>query len=297
MKVLVLGATGFIGTSVVDSLVKGGHQVLGQSRSESWQLEFARREIELVESDPFSDDKWTEQLDTIDVVIDCIGGNAPIDTGCIKLIKKAEGFKRHATAAKLVYIWTSGVWLHGEDRWNFVTDGTKADHPPEKVAWRPEVEHYLINSTALDGIVIRPGLVYGRSGSVPAMLFAQGANSDKIVWPGTPGGRYATVHVDDLGELYRLAVEKYPLVRGLKIEGSNPSTESVDLILQRTVEISGAKSYIYKTPESPFEVALAATSVVRGTIAKSILGWTPVKPSLVDGLAIYYHAAIASTQK
>lgn len=293
MKVLVLGATGFVGSGVADALVRAGHQVLGQTRSlKSHGADLARREIEPIESDPVSDDKWAAGLDTIDVVVDCLGGSAPLSDLSPKLIKMAEEAKRHPTAAKLVYIWTSGVWLHGDDRFEIVTEGTAATRAPGKVAWRPAVEDSLCSSQKVDGIVIRPGLVYGRSGSVVGMLFNQASNK-KIDWPGKPGGRYATIHVDDLGELYRLAVEKYPLVRHLKLEGSNYYTESVDLLLSQLSQIAGVDSYTYKEPSNPFEVALSGTSIVRGTLGRSLLGWEPKKASLIDGLPGYYRSYLA----
>uniref|UniRef100_A0A060TDF1 ARAD1D50798p n=1 Tax=Blastobotrys adeninivorans TaxID=409370 RepID=A0A060TDF1_BLAAD len=293
MKVLVLGATGFVGSGVADALVRAGHQVLGQTRSLKLHgSDLAKREIEPIESDPVNDDKWATGLDTIDVVVDCLGGSAPLPNLSPKLIKIAEEAKRHSTAAKLVYIWTSGVWLHGDDRLEIVTDGSAVTRAPAKVAWRPAVEDMVCSSQKVDGIVIRPGLVYGRSGSVVGMLFKQ-ASSKKIEWPGEPGGRYATVHIDDLGELYRLAVEKYPLVRHLKIEGSNFSTEGVDLLLSQLSKIAGVDSYAYKAPSNPFEVALSGTSVVRGTFGRSLLGWEPKKASLVDGLPVYYRSYLA----
>lgn len=125
------------------------------------------------------------------------------------------------------------------------------------------------------------------------MLFDQ-ANKGKIEWPGHPGGRYATIHVDDLGELYRLAVEKHPLVKGLKLEGSNFSTESVDTLLSQLAKLSNVDGYSYKEPSNDFERALSNTSVVRGTLGRTLLGWNPVKPSLIDGLPVYYRAYLAS---
>ncbi|CAN6675082.1 hypothetical protein TRVA0_084S00342 [Trichomonascus vanleenenianus] len=295
MKVLVLGATGFIGSGVANALVLAGHQVLGQTRNAAkWAKQLESNEIEVIESDPASDDKWTSVLPSVDVVVDCLGGSAPLSQLSPALIKKAEQAKRHPTAAKLVYIWTSGVWLHGDDRFENVTDGSANTHPPSKVAWRLQVENDLVASQIIDGIVIRPGLLYGRSGSVTAMLFKQAASQKKIEWPGTPGGRYATIHIDDLAQLYRLAVEQHPLVKHLKLEGSNTSTESVDLLLSQLAKLAGLSGYTYKTPSSEFEVALAGTSIVRGTLGRSILGWVPVKPSLIDGLPGYYRAYLAS---
>lgn len=294
MKVLVLGASGYIGNSVANALVRAGHSVLAQTRDASkWGKEFEKDEMEVLESDPIADDKWVEKVSLVDVVVDCLGGSAPLGQISSKLVTKAEEARRHPTAAKLVYVWTSGVWIHGDDRFEIVTDGTEVSHPPAKVQWRPEVENQIILSTKLDGIVIRPGLVYGRQSNVVGMLFDQ-ANKGKIEWPGHPGGRYATIHVDDLGELYRLAVEKHPLVKGLKLEGSNFSTESVDTLLSQLAKLSNVDGYSYKEPSNDFERALSNTSVVRGTLGRTLLEWNPVKPSLIDGLPVYYRAYLAS---
>lgn len=79
MKVIVLGATGFIGSGVADALVKADHQVLGQTRNRSrWGKTLESHEIEVLESNPFADDKWTSVLPSVDVVVDCIGGSAPL---------------------------------------------------------------------------------------------------------------------------------------------------------------------------------------------------------------------------
>ena len=39
-----------------------------------------------------------------------------------------------------------------------------------------------------------------------------------------------------------------------------------------------------------YEVALGTTTLLKPYLAKSILGWHPSKPGLVDGLPIYYAA-------
>ncbi|PWN53134.1 NAD(P)-binding protein [Violaceomyces palustris] len=303
MKVLVLGASGFIGNGVAQALVRAGHQILGQTRSaERYEREFIRNEIEIVESDPTKDDAWLSSLSTLDVIVDCLGGSAPISTLSKELIQKVEerirsGTGRHKTSSKLAYVWTSGVWLHGEDRWGFVTDGTQVTRAPSKVDWRPEVEDHLVDSEVVDGIVIRPGLVYGRSASVTGLLF-QEAVRGRIEWPTTLGARYATVHIDDLAELYVRVVEAHPLVKGLKLEASNSATESVDLLIHQLSRLVGlgSEKVVYKEPETPFEIALSGTSVVRPTLARSLLGWTTRKPSLVDGLPGYFRAYVAHSQ-
>ena len=78
---------------------------------------------------------------------------------------------------------------------------------PLVAKWRPGNEQETLASQVLDSIIIRSCMCYGRAGSLWAMLFSQ-ADKGEISWMGTRGGSYATIHVDDLAELYRLAVEK-----------------------------------------------------------------------------------------
>jgi hypothetical protein len=56
-------------------------------------------------------------------------------------------------------------------------------------------------------IVIRPALLYGRSGSFFASFF-QSACEGNVWYTGQPGGRFALIHTDDLADLYVRSVEK-----------------------------------------------------------------------------------------
>ena len=56
MKVLVLGASGFIGNPVCLAFVRGGHIVYGQTRSRPTASKLAAQEIVPVVCDPHTDD-------------------------------------------------------------------------------------------------------------------------------------------------------------------------------------------------------------------------------------------------
>ncbi len=147
---------------------------------------------------------------------------------------------RPSHAPKLAYIYTSGTWVHGDDRETIVTDTTPITKPVELVAWRPALEQEIVTSTVVNGIVIRPSMLYGYSGSILSMMF-QRAYKGKVSWFGTPGGRLAFVHADDLADLYLRAAEKAQLVRGQIFDGTNDFTESADELLEKLVQVSGAQ--------------------------------------------------------
>ncbi|KAJ7290051.1 hypothetical protein C8J57DRAFT_1164244 [Mycena rebaudengoi] len=296
MKVLILGATGFIGLPVAQALIRGGHTVYGLARTENKAKLLAAEEIIPVIGDVNSD-AWLSLIPTLDCIIDTIGGMEiqVLAAAAFERVTKTIRDIRSASAPPLSYIYTSGTWVHGDNRKITVTDTTPISEPVELVKWRPAVEQAIIQSPLVNGIVIRPGLLYGRSGSIIGMIF-HSASQGKVSWPGTPGGRCAVIHVDDLADLYLRAAEKGSLIGGKIFDASNPTTESVDEFLQKLVEISGVKGYEYRKPGNLFEEALASSALIRPYLANALLGWSAKKPSLTQGLETYYaawHATIA----
>ena len=188
---------------------------------------------------------------TLDVVIEAVGGTVDLRTigaALFEAISKAAQSSRPASAPKLSYIYTSGAWVHGESTSEAVTDTTPITNPVKLVAWRPELEQRIINSPIVNGIIIRPALLYGKSGSLLDLLFT-GASNGKVEWYGKPGGRFSLIHPDDLAELYVKVAEKAQILRSLIFDAANDYTESVDDFLQKLVEVSGAKNpYTYVAP-------------------------------------------------
>ena len=140
--------------------------------------------------------------------------------------------------------------MHGDNRNETVSDTTPIRSPPDLVEWRPSREQQVINDKILNGIVIRPALLYGRSGSLLAPFF-KSASEGSVWYPGTPGGRFALIHTDDLADLYVRAVEKAAICGGLIFDAANEQTESVDDVLATLVKVSGAnKPYEYRNPSN-----------------------------------------------
>ncbi|KAK6974911.1 NAD(P)-binding protein [Favolaschia claudopus] len=192
----------------------------------------------------------------------------------IATLDRSAAALRPPGSPPLSYIYTSGTWVHGDSRTTTVTDTTPIVTPPKLVAWRPAIEQLVVSSTVLNGI---------------------GAAEGRVSWPGTPGGRYALVHADDLAELYVLCAEKASVVGGKIFDGANSVTESVDDLLEKLVRVSGAKGPCeYREPADPFEEAITTTTLLRPYLANALLGWTPKKQGFVDGLEVYYAAWQAS---
>lgn len=254
-------------------------------------------------------ESWTPLIATVDVVIDAVGSpdNSTLAGKLVAAAASAAKSLRPSHAPKLTYIYTSGTWVHGENRKDTKTDTSPLTEPIPLVAWRPAVEQQVVTNPDVNGIVIRPALVYGRSGSITAQLF-QTAYNGKVSWYGTPGGRWAVIHTDDVAELFLLAAEKAALVGGKIFDAANDTTVSVDDLLSRILEVSGAQGpFEYVKPENRewlsinsynhaaytmivFQSAIATTSLLRPYLARSLLGWHPKKAGLIEGLETYYNA-------
>ncbi|KAI0753215.1 NAD(P)-binding protein [Daedaleopsis nitida] len=297
MKVLILGATGFIGLPVAQAFVRAGHLVYGQTRSETKAQQLKAAEIIPVVADPQDISTFAPLLATMDAVIDILRETA-ITSGSETLlaaIAKAAQELRPPHAPKLTYIYTCGTWVHGHKPDEVITDTTPITDPAELARSRPAQEQRVVTHPHLNGIVIRPALLYGRSGSLIGTLMFKSAYEGQVRWFGAPGGRLSLVHCDDLAELYVLAAEKAVIVRGQIFDAGNDMNESTDAVLQKLVEISGAKGpYTYAQPSNPFEAALATSIILRPYLARALLGWQPRKAGLLDHLPVYYDAWKAS---
>ncbi|KAF4588389.1 hypothetical protein EYR38_010357 [Pleurotus pulmonarius] len=197
MKVFVLGATGFIGFPVAQALARAGHIVYGLTRSEANGNKLAAEEVIPIIAEPTS----TSWHHLIAKLHESIGGFPDLATASntiLTAVAQSAANLRPPGAPKLSYIYTSAL-------------GCKATAAPA--------------STALNGIVIRLSLLYGRGGSLLAPLF-KSAQEGKVAWYLAPGGRFALVHADDLADLYVRAAEKAQIIGGNIFDASNEFTES-----------------------------------------------------------------------
>jgi nucleoside-diphosphate-sugar epimerase len=179
---------------------------------------------------------------TLDVVIEALGGSdvVAIQDAVYEAVRTAAS-SRPAGSAKISYIYTSGTWVHGDNRHTgqVVTDNTPLTAPAELVAWRPAKEARILQDDVLNGIVIRPALLYGKGGSIFESAF-RSASDGKVRWPGPAGGRLSLIHCDDLADLYVRVSERAQVLGGRAFDAANDISESVDDVLAQLVRVSGA---------------------------------------------------------
>ncbi|KIW98851.1 uncharacterized protein Z519_00514 [Cladophialophora bantiana CBS 173.52] len=144
-RVLVFGATGYLGQAATQALVRSGlHTVYGLCRSASKAQSLTASEIILVMcEDPLN----AVRSFRIDAVVDCTATYG--DSAQFLADIKKVGTKEVAAPPKISFIYISGAWVHGNSD-GPVTDmdpvGAKSapTQPLHLVAWRPELERKVL---------------------------------------------------------------------------------------------------------------------------------------------------------
>jgi nucleoside-diphosphate-sugar epimerase len=103
------------------------------------------------------------------------------------------------------FLYTSGTWVHGNTLG--IGDETSPLVPTELVAFRAEVERRVLETPGIRGIVLRPGIVYGRGGGIPSLMTSSVRTHGAARYVGTGENHWATVYIDDLAGLYVRALE------------------------------------------------------------------------------------------
>jgi nucleoside-diphosphate-sugar epimerase len=192
LKVFLTGATGYIGGAIADALLAAGNSVIGLARSDAAAEKLSAQGVTPLLGDLTSPAAIGKAAAESDGVIHAGTTNdGRLDQEAIRVLLDA------LRGSAKPFIYTSGIWVLG-DTGGQVADETWPVNPSPLVAWRPGVEQLVLSSA---GIVIRPGVVYGRGGGIPADLVKTGR------YVGAGENRWPVIHVDDLADLYLCAFQ------------------------------------------------------------------------------------------
>ena len=289
MRVLVTGATGYIGAVVAETLAARGHTVAGTARSAAAESRLAACGYETVRADL----RDPETLGRAAAACDAVVHTAATQDEEMGSVEQAAVRAMLAALAGSgsAFVCTSGVWVYGSAPPGRVLD---EDTPPDPVAlfaWRPALETEVLAAaaTGVRTIVIRPGMVYGRGGG-PCNQFAAMAEDGVPRYVGDGENHWSLVHVDDLAELYALAVARAPA--GTLVNGVIGPPLRVRDLAEAAAEGAGFEAAPVAWPVTEAAVELGvddADGVTRdhrisGERARTLLGWAPPARSPLDEL-------------
>ncbi|HEY8588006.1 MAG TPA: NAD-dependent epimerase/dehydratase family protein [Naasia sp.] len=277
MQILLTGGTGYIGSAVLDALAAKGHDVTVAVRSEDAATKVGLKGAKAVVGD-ITDPAWfAERLREADgAVHTAAGGGAAMDAAVLDAVIDA-----FAGTGK-PYVHTGGVWS-----WGSSADISESDphSPPALTAWRDEQEARILASD-VQASVLAPAIVYGYGGGIPAGVIAGAPRNEhgalRLVGDGSQ--HWATVHVDDLADLYVRVLEQAP--GGGTYIGANGENPTVRELAEAAAGEGG--SVVAESAEETrarlgegFADALLLDQQAIGRLARETFGWEPTRPSIL----------------
>ena len=265
MKILIIGASGYIGSHVAAVSAGAGHQVSALHRPGGAPLP---RQYTAVTGDLAEPGSLTAAAAGYDRVIHA---GPPIEDDT----DRAGAEALLASGSPLLY--TTGAAVLGAG----AQDEDSPADPHPIAAGRPAIEQSVLRS---GGWVIRPGMVYGDGGGlVHGLLTAIAAERGTGVYIGPPGTRWPVVHVDDLAALY-LAVA----TRAAPSTIWHGVSETIRLDAIATA-LGGGAAVSWPVSEARAELGLLADLFTRDQDVSSgktraVLDWTPARTSIIKYL-------------
>ncbi|MFF5077152.1 NAD-dependent epimerase/dehydratase family protein [Actinoplanes sp. NPDC000266] len=279
MKILLAGATGYIGSALLPALVTAGHSVTALVRDETKALAVRGKGAATVVGDITDRALVTQLASAADAVVTVAspGGASSKDDETAFAEAVLEGLGSGKT-----FVRTGGIWVHGP---GVIDEDTPRD-APALTAWREAVDTRVLRAPGIRSILIEPGIVYGHGGGIPTVAVAA-ARAGTFVGPGTQ--HWTTVHVDDLAELYVAALERAePGSAFFGVGGDNPTTREIGEAVARRLGLQGvgpetAESLVRRL--GLFGEALLLDQQATGEKARTVLSWKPSRPSLLEDIA------------
>jgi nucleoside-diphosphate-sugar epimerase len=291
MKVFVTGAAGYIGGSIAAALVKAGHEVIGLVRQPA-QLEEVKK-IGVTGLLGALDDRalLIAQAQAADAVINAASSDNRV---------AVEALVEALTGSGKVLLHTSGSSIVGDASGGEGTDKIyyedRLPAPTADKAARVAIDNLVLDaaSKGVRSAVLCNTLIYGH-GALPRdsvqlpRLLKQARKSGIVRHVGPGRNIWSNVHIDDVVDLYLLALEKTEAGAFYFVESGEAAFRDMSAAIARALGLGAAQDWPLEEAikEWGYEMAsygLGSNSRVRGARARQ-LGWQPHRPPVLDWIA------------
>jgi len=291
MRFFLTGATGYIGSAVLEAGLRATHQVTALVRDPERAQHVASRGGTAVIGELSRPASYAAAAEKCDVLIHAafdrkrkqVVDREAIDT----LMAAAERRVERGLPACVIY--TSGIWVLGHTQ-GAAKEDAPVD-PPAHVSWRPEHEALVLEGSSSGLVrtaVIRPGIVYGGARGVIGDLLKDARNGLlRVVGDGR--NHWPCIYDRDLADVY-MRVATTPNASGI-FHVNDEADERVDDIVDsisrhvRTrIDIRHVPIEEARTKMGTYADALALDQIVRSPRARA-LGWSPSLHSVAGNVA------------
>ena len=292
MRIFLTGATGYIGSAVLEALLRGGHEVTALVREPAKAERVSRRGVHAIVGDLANPASYTAAAESSDAILhtasDRSARRQQIDRMAIDTLLAAAA-RRVAQGQRASFVYTSGVWVLGNTQGRATESA--AVNPTPLVAWRPDHERLVLEGTVSASVraaVVRPGIVYGGARGIIGDLLRDAANGlVRVIGDGH--NHWPCVYDRDLADLYvRLAA--HADASGI-FHANDEADERVEDIVESIASHAKMRPDIRHVPirearakMGPYADALALDQIVGSPRARA-LGWAPTLHSVSGNVA------------
>lgn len=290
MKIFLTGATGYIGGSIAERLIATGHQVVGLVRSAESITLLKDRGIESVVGNLDDPEIITKTAQAADAVIHAASAdNAGAVMTLIGALERSGKTLICTTGSGIVVDSAAGEYAGSV----VYTEDTYFEPIPFR---RPRVAmNRMVREAAIDkgirSIVICPSMIYGKgrglqpnSDQLPKLI-ALSKQVGAGVYFGKGLNRYSNVHIDDLVDLYLLALDKAPGGSFFFAENGDASFKEIAEMISRSFGLGKTVSLsvedLARQHGDAARYGVTSNSLVSAVNARR-LGWSPKAPSLAQ---------------
>ena len=286
MQVALTGATGFIGSHVLAELGEHGHEVTALVRNDAQAETVAARGATPAVVDLYDRPAVVGLFTKADAAIHTASPgdetSADLDSAVVDAVIEA-----FAGTGK-PYLEISGLWVYGAN--TSISEESPFD-APALVSWKEPIERRVLDATDMRGVVIVSGVAYGDGGGgVPGLLLGSPRDdAGNLIMLGTGQQHWPTVHVADLAEVFRRALED-DSARGYYVIGDGLNSTVAELTEAAAVAVGAPGAVPGSDDEAKarlgdyFAEVLLLDQGTEAAKARAELGWSPSQPALVDEL-------------
>ena len=214
MRVVVIGATGHIGTWLVPRLVRAGHDVVAVSRGERSPYHFfdewqSARLVVIDRAKLEAEGRFGDSIAALapEVVIDLISFDVPSTRQIVEALSERVSH----------FIHCGTLWVHGNPHSRPYDETSPREPFGDYGIRKAEIERYLLEqaSAGFPATLLHPGHITGPgwnpinpAGNLDMSVFEKLRDNEIVFLPDDGSATLQHVHADDVAQAFALAVEK-----------------------------------------------------------------------------------------
>ncbi|KGM35833.1 NAD-dependent epimerase/dehydratase family protein [Inquilinus limosus] len=289
MTIFLTGASGYIGGAVAVRLLRDGHRIRGLLRSPERAAQLQALGIEPVIGDLSDTALLAREAEAADAVINTASADdRPAAEALLDALAGSGKPFLHTSGTSVVADDARGEWASDK----IYDEDTPVEPVPGKAA-RVAIDRLIVDAArrGVRSAVLCNSLIYGtgpglnpNSVQIPALV-AQARKTGVVRPVGQGLNIWSNVHVDDMADLYALALGRAPAGAFYYVENGETSFADAAAAIARRLGLGAPQPWpaddaIAALGFGHAVYSLGSNSRVRGKRARAELGWAPRHASL-----------------